>query len=107
MSTDLRTAHWHEIRATLHGKREEVYLALYNYGPSTAKELAARMGWDKCSVRPRLTELCAAYHAEATADRRNGEYVHRALSQIEAHTKWERENYAEHKPQLVLEFCAI
>ena len=92
MTTDLRTAHWQEIRDTLTGKREQVYLALCTHGPATACELAAAMGWDKTSVRPRLTELCGNYHAVETGERRNGQHVFRALSQAEAHCLWRAAN---------------
>ena len=92
MTTDLRLAHWQEIRDTLTGKRHQVYLALVTHGPATACELAARMGWDKTSVRPRLTELCSNYHATETGMRRNGQHEFRALSQAEAHCLWRHHN---------------
>ncbi len=101
---DLRTAHWQEIRDTVTGKREQVYLALCTHGPCTARELADAMRWDKTSVRPRLTELCDAYHAQATGERRNGEHVFAALSQSEAHLLWES-SQPKGTRWLVLEYC--
>jgi hypothetical protein len=38
------------------------------------------MQWDKCSVRPRVTELCELSHAIATGVRRNGEHEFVALT---------------------------
>jgi hypothetical protein len=90
MRTDLRLTNWDEIRSSVKGKREKVYLSLLTYGPSTPKELAEKMGWDKCSVRPRISELCAMFHALATNERRNGEHVFAALSHAEAHLVWSK-----------------
>ncbi len=84
MSTDLRSVHFAEIRSRLTGNRLEVYAAMLEHGPATAKELAERMGWDKCSVRPRLTELRDAFHVVETGERRNSEHVFAALSVAEA-----------------------
>ncbi len=77
--TDLRPAHFAEIRASITGNRLAVYEALLAHGPATAKELADRMGWDKCSVRPRICELRDAFHAVETGERRNHEHVFAAL----------------------------
>ena len=76
---DLRPIYFHEARARLVGNRLHVYAALQQ-GPATPKELAARMGWDKTSVRPRLTELRGIRFAETTGVRRDGEHEFRALA---------------------------
>lgn len=81
--TDLRTAHWAEIRAKVADNREAVWRALLD-GPATGSELAARMGWSVLSVRPRLTELSQLRFAVATSERRNSEHVFRALTEAEA-----------------------
>ena len=88
MSTDLRLENWDAIRARVKGKRERVYLSLLTHGPATPKELAEKIGWDKCSVRPRISELCKMFHAVPTNERRNGEHVFAALSHAEAHLLW-------------------
>lgn len=76
---DLRIEHYREVLPTLTGKRAEVYQNLVAFGPSTPCELAARMGWDKCSVRPRLTELVDMGRAQTTGDRREHQYVFEAV----------------------------
>ena len=68
MSLDLRRLHWREIRDTLSPKRRLVHEKLGMVGPCTARELAEYMAFDKCSVRPRLTELCQAGRLVATYD---------------------------------------
>lgn len=83
-TTDLRSAHWHEVRAKVVGNRLEVYSRLLASGPRTCTELATLMGWDKCSVRPRVTELCELSHAMATGTRRNGEHEFVALTARDA-----------------------
>jgi transcription initiation factor IIE alpha subunit len=88
MHKDLRHANWQEIRAYVASGRAKVYAALREHGPCTAKELAERMQWDKTSIRPRLTELCQAYHAQPTGERRNSEHVFTALSPEQAHALW-------------------
>lgn len=89
MKTDLRSIHWDEVRGHVTSNREKVYLALLNHGPCTAKELAHRIGWDKTSVRPRLTELQELFHARPTGKRRNDEHEFEALSHAEAHLLWQ------------------
>lgn len=84
MTPDLRSAHWHEVRARVTGNRLEVYARLLASGPRTCTELAAVMGWDKCSIRPRITELCELSHAIATGIRRNGEHEFVALTARDA-----------------------
>lgn len=78
--TDLRPIYYHEARARLVGNRLRVYMALMEAGPSTPKELAARMGWDVTSVRPRLTEMRQIHAVNTTSIRRNGEHEFRALT---------------------------
>jgi hypothetical protein len=80
MTPDLRSAHWHEVRGRVTGNRLEVYSRLLASGPRTCTELAALMVWDKCSIRPRVTELCELSHAIATGVRRNGEHEFVALT---------------------------
>jgi hypothetical protein len=77
MSTDLRSTHWREIRHTLQGKRRIVHEKFGIVGPHTPRELAEYMAWDKCSIRPRCTELLQAGLIEETGERRNGEHVFR------------------------------
>lgn len=84
MSDDLRSIGFAEVRDRLTGNRLKVYNALVAHGPSTACEIAQRIGWDKTSVRPRLTELVDIFHAKATGLRRNHEHEFRALSAAEA-----------------------
>lgn len=84
MSTDLRSVGFAEVRDRLTGNRLKVYAALVAYGPSTASEVAKDLGWDKTSVRPRLTELVDMLHAQPTGVRRNHEHEFRALTDTEA-----------------------
>lgn len=81
---DLRAAHFFEVRERLIGNRLAVYSAMLENGPCTGTELAARMGWTVLSVRPRVSELEAAFHAIPTGRRRDGEHEFRALSASEA-----------------------
>jgi len=82
-ATDLRVPHFQEIRHTLTGKRLEVYNALARVVSATPTELAGVMGWDKTSVRPRLTELVDMGRAAATGARRNSQHVFIAIHQEE------------------------
>jgi len=82
-NTDLRSPHFQEIRHTLKGKRLEVYNALVRVTSATPTELSSIMGWDKTSVRPRLTELVDMGRAAATGTRRNSQHVFIALQQEE------------------------
>ena len=84
MIPDLRSVHWHEVRGRITGKRLDVYENLLRAGPRTCTELAALIGWDKCSVRPRITELCELSHVIATGIRRNGEHEFVALTARDA-----------------------
>ncbi len=77
---DLRHAHYAEIEPSLSGNRQLVYNALVLVGSSTPIELAARMGWDKTSVRPRISELRDMGLVVATGERRRGEHVFHALA---------------------------
>ena len=87
--TDLRPIYFAEARARLVGNRLRVYMALMEAGPSTPKELAARMGWDVTSVRPRFDDLRKMHAAELTGVRRNGEHEVRALTQTEMMTAYD------------------
>ena len=80
---DLRPVHFAEIAPTLTGKRLEVYLGLQRFGPCTAVELAERMGWDKCSTRPRICELRDMGRVQETGVRRNGQYEFLAVAKVE------------------------
>jgi hypothetical protein len=80
LSIDLRGIGFAEVRSRITGNRLEVYSRLLAHGPATCTELAAVMGWDKCSVRPRVSELCELAHAVATGNRRNSEHEFAALS---------------------------
>ncbi len=84
MIPDLRSVHWHEVRGRITGKRLDIYENLLRAGPRTCTELAALIGWDKCSVRPRITELCELSHVIATGIRRNGEHEFVALTARDA-----------------------
>jgi len=57
--TDLRAVNWNELRDKLNPSRKKVHDGFHNFGPATAVEMAAKLGMDKCSTRPRVTEL---YH---------------------------------------------
>jgi predicted transcriptional regulator len=74
MSTDLRSVHWREIRDFINPMRRLVHDKLGYLRHATAKEIAEYMATDKCSVRPRLTELLQLGLAETTGVRRNGEH---------------------------------
>jgi DNA-binding MarR family transcriptional regulator len=51
-------------------------------GPaSTPTELAGVMGWDKTSVRPRLTELVDMGRATTTGTRRDSQHVFFAITE--------------------------
>ena len=84
MSTDLRAVGFSEVRERLTSNRLTVYDALLSRGPSTGSELAAYMRWTVLSVRPRVVELQAMFHAAATGERRDGEHVFRAVQPGEA-----------------------
>ncbi len=77
---DLRHPHYAEVEPSLSGNRQLVYNALVLVGSSTPIELAARMGWDKTSVRPRISELRDMGLVVATGERRHGEHVFHALA---------------------------
>ena len=79
MKPDLRSIGWSEVRDRVGGNRALVHAAMLKQGSCTCTELAAAMGWDKTSVRPRVTELIDLYHAVPTGARRNGEYEFVAL----------------------------
>lgn len=84
MKTDLRSVGFSEIRERLVENRLAVYDALVKQGPSTGSELARAMGWTVLSVRPRVCELEAMFHAIATGKRRTSEHEFRALTVAEA-----------------------
>jgi len=107
LTNDLRGIGFAEVRSRITGNRLEVYSRLLAHGPATCTELAAAMGWDKCSVRPRVTELCELAHAVATGNRRNCEHEFVALSAGEAEVLHNaatrrdppKEQAAEHSPK--------
>ena len=80
LNNDLRAIGFSEVRGRITGNRLEVYSRLLAHGPATGSELAAVMGWEVTSVRPRLTELCDLHHATATGKRRMCEHEFAALS---------------------------
>jgi hypothetical protein len=53
----IKIENWGAIRPKLTGHREKVWHALAQFGPCTTRHLAASMGWDILTVRPRVTEL--------------------------------------------------
>lgn len=55
--TDFRNATFSGLLADLPRLRAEVWQAWLRHGPCTTRELAARMGMDLLTVRPRSTEL--------------------------------------------------
>lgn len=72
---DIRNRNWADIAARLDGDRLAVHAALLKAGPHTTRGLAAAMGWDPFSVRPRVTELCQLGLARVVATRgREGVY---------------------------------
>lgn len=87
MSADLRNVHWREIRDHLQPMRRAVHEKLGLLQKATAKELAEYMEADKCSVRPRLTDICQLGLAEATGERRHGEHEFRYVSLAEAESR--------------------
>jgi len=82
--TDLRKVGFEEVRGRLTGNRLAVYETLCRRGTATAIELAEAMGWDKTSVRPRLSELVDMFHARPTGVRRNHEHEFEAISVADA-----------------------
>lgn len=84
LNNDLRAIGFSEVRGRITGNRLEVYSRLLAHGPATGSELAAVMGWEVTSVRPRLTELCDLHHATATGKRRMCEHEFSALSTPQA-----------------------
>lgn len=91
--TDLRPIYFNEARARLVGNRLAVYMALMEAGPSTPKELAARMGWDVTSVRPRITEMRNLLAVRETGNRRNGEHIFRACTAEEMRHEYAMEEF--------------
>ena len=81
---DLRYVHFSEIRNFLNPMRRRVHEKLGLLQRATAKEIAEYMGADKCSVRPRLTELYQLGLAEETGVRRNNEHEFRYVSLADA-----------------------
>lgn len=100
MSTDLRNIHYREIRDFLNPMRRRVHEKLGLIRRATAKELAEYMNLDKCSVRPRLTELQHLGLAELTGIRRNGEHEFRFIGLVEAQER--RQEAMEQEQQLTL-----
>jgi predicted transcriptional regulator len=98
MRTDLRFAHYSEIAETLTGKRAFVHAAMAICAPCTATELAEKIGWDKCSCRPRMTELFQAGLLEV-GERRNSEYVYFFVSVEEAERRWKIEDQRTYEMQ--------
>ena len=89
---DYRNATWEDIQGKLEGSRARVYHALILNGPITTRELAARIGIDILTVRPRVTELCQLGFANCTDEEgREGHYVgipiHLARANFTSRTK--------------------
>lgn len=99
MTTDLRIAHFSEIAETLSGKRDAVYNAMKYHSPCTATQLANEIAWDKCSVRPRLTELFQAGLVETTGERINSEHVYKFVPLAEAERRWKVADQNERETQ--------
>ena len=54
---DFRNETWMEVRGRVTERMEACLMGLMMHGPCTTRVLAARMGWDILSVRPRVTDL--------------------------------------------------
>ncbi len=85
---DIRDANWAEIEGRLEGDRRAVYDAMRRIGPRTTRVLAALMGWDPFSVRPRVTELCQLCLARLV-ERRGREGVYEAVPLAAARAEFE------------------
>lgn len=75
-TTDYRDMTWEQVRGHLVEDRLKVYDSLMVWGPCTTRQLAAFMGRDVLSVRPRVTELCQmgfAVEAEVAAEKRRAD----------------------------------
>lgn len=58
------------MRPKAHTLRQMCLRSLRSEGPATADEIAARIGVDKLSIRPRCSELSAVGKIVATPERR-------------------------------------
>ena len=59
--------------------RDRATAALFTYGPLTADEIAAKLGVDKLSIRPRLSELRTRGKVSDSHERRYNGSGHRAI----------------------------
>ena len=103
--SDLRKIHFAEIRNTLIGKRAVIHDRMRLFSPCTPRELSEQIGWDKCSTRPRCTELLQAGLLETTGIRRNGEhelrFVPLAVAEARAREVEQRAMTAQQMPLFV------
>ena len=75
---DLRDMTWRDLQERVEGERQDVLEALRRMGPRTTRALAAEMGRDILTVRPRVTEL-GQLGAVALVGAEGREGVYRAL----------------------------
>lgn len=95
---DYRNTTWRDVQTYVHADRQHVLDGLRKHGPCTTRELAARMGRDILTIRPRVTELCQLHFVTLVQPEpgpkqprsgRSKEGVYRALSDEEARTAFE------------------
>jgi sugar-specific transcriptional regulator TrmB len=98
-TTDPRDMTYEEIKATLAGPRERVWLWLLSCGPATTSQVSEGTGIPLLTVRPRVCELAALGLVEITGRQRR-EGVYRALTLEELRAR--RQAEARHDHQLPL-----
>jgi hypothetical protein len=98
---DYRNETWEDVLKRAQGDRMLVYGALLRHGPCTTRKLADAMGWDLCSVRPRVTELCQLCFARV-AGGEHGEGFYEAVNAFEAKHKFEEQKREVLSDQLLL-----
>jgi predicted transcriptional regulator len=96
--SQIRDTNFHRLRGSLDFRRAAVLDAItHAVEPRTTRQLAARMGRDVLSIRPRVTELVQVGLVVCTG-RDDGEGLYRAATQAE----WEAWQQAQLSTQMAL-----
>lgn len=98
---DYRNTTWDEIQGRLVGERQAIYDGLKQHGPCTTRQLAASLGRDILTVRPRVTELVQLGFA-ACGDEPGHEGIYRAFPVWHAMRAFQERVRRETAPQLEL-----
>jgi predicted transcriptional regulator len=90
---DIRNETWESIQGRLQAERQKVYFALLDAGETTTRDLAARMGWERDNVRPRVTELLQMGFVDLVRKDAAGG-VYRALTFAQARARFDERKKA-------------